>query len=117
MARALVISNHSRLRGIVADKCSGAIRPAAIRLDALLNRPRGNEACFLLKQVRGECAPRCDVVDDPDAATVRPKDEVILAWLDRKIAHSDRRKAAAFELRPGFATVNGDKQAKLSAEK
>src|SRR5213075_1749222 len=47
---------------------------------------------------------------------MRPEDEIILARLDRKIAHGHCREAPSFELRPRFAAVNRDKETELSPE-
>ena len=106
MAGPLVVSDDSGLRRIVADKRGGAVRPTAASFDALLNRARGNKARFLLKQISRERAQRRDVIDNPDAAAMRPEDEIILARLDRKIAHGHRGKATPFELRPPFPAID-----------
>src|SRR5204862_2952351 len=75
MAGPLVVSDYSGLRRIVADKRGGAVRPPAASFDALLNRSRGNKARFLLQQISGERAQRRNVIDNPDAAAMRPEDE------------------------------------------
>ena len=116
MARTLVVGDHGRLRRVVADKDGGAIRPAAVRLDALLHRPRRNKARLLFQQVGRQRAQRRDVVDDPDAATVRPEDKIVIARMNRQVAHGDGRETAAFELRPGFAAIDGNKQTELGPE-
>ena len=44
------------------------------------------------------------------------EDEIVIARLDGQIAHGDRGKTASFELRPGFAAIDRNKQTELGPE-
>ena len=48
---------------------------------------------------------------------MRGQDKIIVARLNREIAHGYCREPATFELRPGFPAVDRNKKAKLSSEK
>ena len=63
-------------------------------------RAPGQERGFLAESRGRQRAQRREVVDDPDAAAVRREHEVVIARLDRDVAHRDRREVAALELRP-----------------
>src|ERR1700686_5205729 len=117
MAGALVIGNHGAAGRIVAYEGGGTVGPATIGLDALLRGARGHEGRVLRGQLRRQLAQRSDVIDDPDAAAMCREYEVIVARLDRKITHGHCRKVPTFELRPMYAAVDRDPQAKLGAEK
>src|ERR1051326_4818341 len=44
------------------------------------------------------------------------EDEIIIPWLNCKVAHSHSGKTSTFELRPCFSTINRNKKTELSAE-
>ena len=61
-----------------------------------------------------EAAQRLKVIEDVEAAAEGREDEVVLALLDREIAHLDRRQAA-LQLDPLLAAVGGEEEAELGA--
>src|SRR5687768_10719269 len=116
MVRTLVIGNNGCIGRIVPDERSAATRPAALRINALLHRTRGNKARFLPEQIGTERTQRRDVVNDPDAASVGPQNKIVFARMDRQVAHRHRWKSASLELRPGFAAIDRNKEPELRAE-
>src|ERR1700730_2528585 len=116
MSRTLIVRDHGRVRRIVADEYRVAIRPAAVGFKALLHWSRGNEGDFLRQELVRQAAPRRDVVNNPDAAAVRGQNEIVLARLNREVAHCYCRKMIAFELRPGFAAVDRNPKSELRPE-
>src|SRR6266566_6988568 len=69
------------------------------------------------QKVRRESAQRRDIVDDPDAATMRCEGEIVFARLDGQIANGNSRKMVAFKLCPVFSPIDRDPKSKLGAEK
>ena len=59
---------------------------------------------------------RRDVVDDPDPASVRREDEVVVARMDLEVADRDVGEVPALELRPRGAAVRRDPEAELGPE-
>ena len=113
--RFLVVGDNRALRRIVADEYGVAIGPAAVGLDPLLHRTRGDERRFAVQQGRVHRTQRRDVVDNPDAPAVRGEHEIVGVRLDRQIAHRDVRHLAALELRPAHAGVDRDVEPELRA--
>ena len=100
-----VVSDHRRVRRIVANERSIAVHPPALRRNLLHCRSRTHEHDILHEGRRRQCAERCDIVDDPDAATVRCDHQIIIARLDCQIPHGDRGKVSALVARPLGATI------------
>src|ERR1051325_1030083 len=106
MSSALVVSDNGGIWRIVANESCGPICPASIRFNPLLNRSRRNEGCFLFEQIRSERSQWSDVINDPNAAAMCCKDEIIIAWLNCKVPDSDSGKTATLELRPCFTPID-----------
>src|SRR5437868_2028251 len=117
MPRFLVVGNNRGVRRIVPDKYGITIRPATVTLNTLLDGPRRNKAHLLRQQLGGQSPPGRDVINDPDAAAVCGKDEIVIARLDREITYRYRRKSATFELRPLLPAIDRNVEAKLRSEK
>src|ERR1700719_1288667 len=116
MTRTLVICNHRSVGRIVAHEGGIAVCPAAASRDTLLHRSRRDESGFLPHKIGSQRAQRRNVVDDPNAAAMGCENEIVFTGLNRKIAHGDRRKMIAFELRPAFSAVDRDPKPKLRAK-
>ena len=66
----------------------------------------GNQRHGAASVARSQRPKRADVVDDPDAAAVGREHEVVLAVLERDVAHRDPvGKIVRLELRPDCAAV------------
>src|SRR4029077_17933319 len=116
MSRLLVVSNDRGVWRIIANKDGIAVGPPTIAFYALLYRAGRNKGCLLRKKLGGECAPRRNIIDNPDPASMRGKDKIIFAWLNCQIAHCHRREPATFELHPGLSTINRNVKTKLGPE-
>ena len=116
MARALVIGNNGCVGRIVPDESGAAACPAALRINALLHGTRRYKERLLSEQIGGKRTQRSDVVNDPDASSVRSQDEVVLPRMNRQVAHRHRRETASLELRPGLAAIDRNKEPELRAE-
>src|SRR5215211_7485647 len=116
MSLPLVIIDHGGVRRIIANKNGLAIGPAALTLDALLDRSRRNKRNVLLQQIRSQRAQRCDVINNPDAAAVGRQNKLVVARLNRQIAYGNGREMIAFKLRPAFSSVDRDPKSELGAE-
>ena len=114
--RALVVRDQRAARRVLADERGIALRPAAARKHALLRWPSGNERHVLRQQLVRERAQGRQVVDDPDAASVRRQHQIAVAGMDLEIAHRHARELAAAELRPVPASVHGDEESQLGSE-
>src|SRR5258708_132302 len=64
---------------------------AAARLETLRRRTIGQKRDRAGEPLGRQRPQRRDVVDDPDPASVRPDHEVMIARMDREIAHRDGR--------------------------
>ena len=113
----LVVIDHGGVRRILANKNRVAIGPSALALDALLDRPRRNERNILLQQIRSQRAQRRDVINNPDPAAMRRKNQIVVPRLNRQVANGNGRKMVALELRPAFSSVDRDPKSELGAEK
>src|SRR5581483_8038936 len=116
MARALVIRNRCFFRTILSVEGVCSLRPSALGLHPLHRRRSRQEACVFLHDFRRQRTERRDVVDDPDAATVRSQHEIVGARLNDKIIHSYGWEAAALVLRPALAAIVADEEPKLSSK-
>ena len=101
MARLLVVDDVGAVARIRTGERCIAFAPAAERGDALLDRFARQEGRFGVQHFRIERAQRREVVDDPDAASVRGEHHRRIAFLEIEIAHGDGREIVALELRPG----------------
>ena len=70
----------------------------------------------LCASVAASASQRRDVVHDPDPATVRRDHEIVIARMDREVAHGDRRQVATLVPRPVLAAVHRDPEAELRPE-
>ena len=77
---------------------------------------RQHERHVLRQHVVRERAQRRQVVDDPDAASVRRQHQIAVARMDLEISHRHARELAAAELRPVPAAVEGDEESQLGSE-
>src|SRR5436190_13067799 len=117
MSCLLVVSNDSGVWRIIANKYGVAVGPATAAFNALLYWSRRNKGCLLRKKLRGERAPRRNIIDNPDPAAMRGQNKIVFTGLNREIAHRHRRKPTTFELRPSLSAINRNVQAKLSSKK
>src|SRR5215470_11413683 len=116
MPLALVVIDDRRVRGIITNKNSIAIGPAALTFDALLHRARRHKRHILLQQIRSQRAQRRYVVNDPDAAAVRREDQIVISRMNRQVANSSSREMVALELRPIFSAINRNPEPEFRAE-
>src|SRR5438477_1483436 len=118
MSCLLVVSNDSGVWRIIANKYGVAVGPATTAFNALLlHWSRRNKGCLLRKKLRGERAPRRNIINNPDPAAMRGQNKIVFTGLNREIAHRHRRKPTTFELRPSLSAINRNVQAKLSSKK
>ena len=113
---ALIVGNRCAAGRVVADEHGGAIRPSAIRLDALLDGTSRKEGRILRQQQGTQVAQRRDVIDDPDAAAMGCQHQVVVPRLDGQVADRHRRQMAALERGPVGSGIRGDPQPELGAE-
>src|SRR4029077_8163210 len=113
----LVVSNDRGVWRIIANKGGIAVGPPTIAFYALLYRAGRNKGCLLRKKVRGERAPRRDIINNPDPASVRSQNKIIFTRLNREIAYGHRRESTTFELRPSISAINRNVETKLSSKK
>src|SRR5215475_5857384 len=100
MAALLIVGDDRAARRILTDESSSPARPAALRLDALLCRACRHECGLLCDELRSQMTQRRDVIDDPDAAPVCGKNEIVVPRLNRQIPDCDRGDMAPLELCP-----------------
>src|SRR6266542_5593395 len=113
MALSLIVSDHSCVRWVIAGKYGVAIGPATAAFNSLLHRTRCDESDILRQKIRRQSAQRCDVIDDPDAATVCCQNQIVITRMNCQIANRGSGKMVAFELCPVFAAVDRDPKPKL----
>src|SRR5436305_13106016 len=118
MSCLLVVSNDSGVWRIIANKYGVAVGPATTAFNALLlHWSRRNKGCLLRKKLRGERAPRRNIINNPDPAAMRGQNKIVFTGLNREIAHRHRREPTTFELRPSLSAINRNVQTKLSSKK
>src|SRR5262249_44954953 len=115
MTRFLIVGNDGRVRRIIADKNGVTIRPATVTLNTLLDGSRRNKANLLWKKLGSKSTPWRNIIDNPDPPPVRGQDKIVVAWLNREIAHGYCGEPATFKLCPGFSGVDRNKKTKLSS--
>src|SRR2546429_4638556 len=71
---ALVVSDLRIVGTATPVKTFIPLRPSALCLEVLDNWLARDKRCFLAHQVRSQLAQRGNVVDDPDATSVRRQD-------------------------------------------
>src|SRR5207244_400322 len=76
-----------------------------------------NERNILLQQIRRQRAQRSDIVNNPDAAPMRCKNQIVVARLNCQVSNRDCGKMVALKLRPVFSTVDRDPKPKFGPEK
>ena len=116
MAAALVIRNHGVVGRIRSHERRVAVRPPAARLQPLHRGPGRKERGGAREHRGRERAQRRDVVDDPNAAAVRGDHEIVVARMDREIAHRHRGQVPTLVARPLLAAVERHPQPELGAE-
>src|SRR5437667_9444615 len=117
MTRALIIGDAGSVRWIITHEHGVAIGPTATAFDALLNGPGRDESGFLAEQIGSQSTQRCNIVNDPNPASVCCQNEIVFAWLDGEIAYGHGGKVVALELGPAFSAIDRDVEAKLGSEK
>src|SRR6185369_1698599 len=112
------IPRHSRAeRRIVSSKEALALETLAaaaewLRLDVhqrVLHRKHGG---FLSQHFGLDRTQRCVVIENVNATTKCPDDEIVFSFLDIQVADGDRRHPT-LKLNPLLAAVNGEEQTKL----
>src|SRR6266545_4170781 len=83
----LEVGDHRVAGGIGSDERGVAVRPSARSGDALNGGPCLHEHCRAGERLGRQRAQWGDVVDDPDAPAMRRDDQVVIARMDREIAH------------------------------
>src|SRR5438034_9767540 len=81
MSCLLVVSNDSGVWRIIANKYGVAVGPATAAFNALLHWSRRNKGCLLRKKLRGERAPRRNIIDNPDPAAMRGQNKIVFTGL------------------------------------
>src|SRR5947207_10112034 len=117
MSCLLVVSNDSGVWRIIANKYGVSVGPATAAFNALLHWSRRNKGCLPRKKLRGERAPRRNIINNPDPAAMRGQNKIVFTALNREIAHRHRREPTTFELRPSLSAINRNVQTKLSSKK
>src|SRR5437868_15356284 len=95
MSCLLVVSNDSGIRRIIANKYGVAVGPATAAFTALLHWSRRNKGCLLRNRLRGQRAPRGNLIDNPHPAAMRGQNKIGFTTLNREIAHRHRRNPTA----------------------
>ena len=113
----LVVSDGRAARRIVAGVAGVALGPAAVALDALLDRRAGEKRGCARQRRGGQLSQRADVVDHPDAAAVSRQHQIVLALLQRDVAHGEAvGEIVRLELRPRLTAVDRHEQAELGSQ-
>src|SRR5437868_10303986 len=112
---ALIVGDRRHIGTAGAVEGVGPFWPSGKCLQPLSAFWHRKEAGLLLHDLRSEGAQRRDVVNNPDATTMRRQYEIIGARLDYEIVDCHCGEVAAFVLRPAFPTVVADEESKLGS--
>jgi len=93
-----------------------ALGPAAVGVHVLDRGLAGEQDRVFLHEFWREGTERRDVIDNPDTAAVRGKNEVVFARVNHDIAHRDRGKIASLVFSPPLTAIDGDPEAELRAQ-
>ena len=116
MPLVLVVGDHCLIRRIRAGILRVAVHPSGKGRHALHSRRDLHEHRLFGQRVRSERAERRDVVDDPDAASVRGDHQVVVPGMNDQVAHRDAGQVASLVLGPLPAAVEGNPQSQLGAQ-
>ena len=112
----LIVGDGGVLRPSGAVKRVVALTPPAVGLQILHRAARRQQRGLGRENLRSQRAQRRNVVNDPDAASMRCQHQVALALLDDDVAHGHGREVGALVLCPVIAAIHAHPQAQLGAQ-
>src|SRR6185437_7875982 len=114
-----VVGKHGAIWGIFCFEIGGTevsvLASDGTLLDIHERIPNREQCSLLLECLCTDMAQRTEIIENVEAPAEGGSDQIICLFLNRQIAHGDRRHSA-FELRPMAAAVEREEEAKFGAD-